>query len=46
MFHRFGQSKTREILKRGKRDASATKKKKIVGDKIVTTSNVHATLIA
>lgn len=28
MFHRFGQSKTREILKRGKRDASATKKKK------------------
>lgn len=27
MFHRFGQSKTREILKRGKRDASATKKK-------------------
>lgn len=45
MFHRFGQSKTREILKREKRDASATKKK-IVGDKIVTTSNVHATLIA
>lgn len=27
MFRRFGQSKTREILKRGKRDASATKKK-------------------